>query len=85
MRILVAQRAVNVNDLLYGVEVDSNVLHEVGVLESRRVPGLCVDGGNKGDEFEAIGFDGFGNGEDKVPWIGCRYFLSRVWLVVVNE
>ena len=67
-----AQPAVNVNDFLQGVEVDSKVLHEGGVFECRCVPGLCVDGWAKGNEFDAISFDGFGDREDEVPWIGCR-------------
>lgn len=65
-----AQRAVNVNDFLHCIEVDRNILHEDGVLEYRSVPGLRVDGWVKGDEFDAIRFDGFGNRENKIPWIG---------------
>ena len=76
---------VNLMNILQGVDVEWNVLRQGGVLECRCLPGLCVDGWDEGDEFDAIDFDGFGNGEDKVPWISCRNMLSGAWLVVVNR
>jgi len=87
MGVVVYCRAVEGKNVLQRIEFEWDVLHESGVLEYHCVPGFYMDGWDKRDEFDTAGFDAFGNGEDKVPWVGYRLCrrLYRAWLVVVNE